>query len=122
MAWSREALEIAAVFKPRAYFIFSFDMVPIAQMEQNENSALLKRFGLSGGPENFSPVVVSVRLNPSSPYRVEARDGSLVLEGAGRAIGNVELQRSPDYYKRTLANGKPIMDIARRSSGATSST
>ncbi len=34
MAWSRDALEIAAGYKPRAYFIFSFDLVPIAEMRQ----------------------------------------------------------------------------------------
>ena len=32
MAWSPEALEIAAEFKRKAYFICSFDMVPISEM------------------------------------------------------------------------------------------
>ena len=34
MAWSRGALEAAASYKRKAYFIFSFDMVPISAMER----------------------------------------------------------------------------------------
>ena len=112
MAWSHEALEIAARFKPKAYFIFSFDMVPIEQMEQNENTRAPEEIRLVGGPDGFPPVVVSVRLNPASPYRVEARGETLVLEAGGQMVSSVELQQSPDYYRRKLANGKPIMDIA----------
>jgi hypothetical protein len=112
MAWSHEALEIAATFKPKAYFIFSFDMVPIAQMELNENTRAPEEVRLVGGPYRFGPVVVSVRLNPGSPYRVEARDGVLALEADRQTVAQVELQQSPAYYRRTLASGKPIMDIA----------
>ncbi|HYK87303.1 MAG TPA: radical SAM protein, partial [Acidobacteriota bacterium] len=111
MAWSREALELSAAYKPKAYFIFSFDMVPITHMDQEENTKAPEEVRLVGGPYRFQPVVVSVRLNPSSPYRVEASDGSLVLSLYGRAIAGVELQKSPEYYRRTLASGKPIMDI-----------
>ena len=38
MAWTADALEIAAHFKRKAYFIFSFDMIPISGMEQKEHS------------------------------------------------------------------------------------
>lgn len=111
MAWSREALDVAARYKPKAYFIFSFDMVPIAQMDQGENTKAPEEIRLVGGPYRFHPVVVSVRLNPASPYRVEAREGALILALDGHAVAGVELQRSPEYYRRTFANGKPIMDI-----------
>jgi hypothetical protein len=36
----------------------------------------------------------------------------LVLKLEGHPITDVELQHSPSYYDRTLANGKPIIDIA----------
>jgi hypothetical protein len=111
MAWSRPALEIAASYKPKAYFIFSFDMVPITQMDQEEDTRAPEEIRLTGGPYDFHPVVVSVRINPSSPYRVESSQGMLVLYLEGHVVAGVELQRSPDYYHRTLANGKPIMDI-----------
>ncbi len=112
MAWSREALKIAEGYKRKAYFIFSFDMVPIAQMEQNENTKAPEEVRLAGGPYDFQPVLVSVRLNPASPYRVEARDGLLMLELERHPIAAVELQHSPAYYQHSLANGKPITDIA----------
>ncbi len=112
MAWTPEALRIAADFKLKAYFIFSFDLVPISEMEQKEYLSAPEEIKLTGGPYDFRPVVVSVRLNPSSGYRVEAEEGSLVLRLGGKTIAQVQLQRAPDYYRKTLANGKPIADIA----------
>ncbi len=112
MAWAPEALNVASKYKRKAYFIFSFDMVPIAEMGQSEHAKAPEEVRLAGGPFHFKPVVVSVRLNPSSPYRVEVRDGMLVLELEGHPVANVELQASPAYYEKSLASGKPIMDIA----------
>jgi len=112
MAWSREALGIAEGFKRKAYFIFSFDMIPIEQMAQNENTKAPEEIRLVGGPFRFKPVIVSVRLNPFSPYRVVAEDGKLILKLEGHPVAGVELQHSPSYYQRSLANGKPITDIA----------
>ena len=76
MAWSREALEVAARYKRKAYFIFSFDMVPISAMNQDENTKAPEEVRLVGGAFGFRPVIVSVRLNPASPYRIEAEDGA----------------------------------------------
>ena len=112
VAWSRASLEVASRFKRKAYFIFSFDMVPIAQMGQDENVKAPEEMRLAGGPFNFRPVVISVRLNPESPYRVEEEDDRLVLKLDGHTITHVELQPSPGYYGRSLSSGKPIMDIA----------
>lgn len=112
MGWSSEALEIAAQFKRKAYFICSFDMVPIAEMGEKEHARAPEEIRLSGGIYDFRPVIVSVRLNPASPYRVEAEEGALVLKADGRPVAPVELQKPPDYYTRTLSNGKPIADIA----------
>ena len=112
MAWSREALQISARYKPKAYFIFSFDLVPISQMDQAENIKAPEEVRLVGGAYHFKPVIVSVRLNPASPYRVEACEGGLVLRLEDTGIARVELQKAPAYYQRELANGKPIIDIA----------
>ncbi len=111
MAWSSDALAAASAYKPKAYFIFSFDMVPISAMDQGEDTRAPEEIRLVGGPYSFRPVVVSVRLNPGSPYCVEVRQERLLLSLEGHAVADVELQRSPEYYRRTLASGKPIMDI-----------
>jgi hypothetical protein len=112
MAWAPEALEIAANFKLKAYFICSFDMVPISEMEQKEHIKAPEELRLVGGPNNFHPIVVSVRLNPASPYRIEADGDALLLKADGQTVASVELQPSPEYYRRTLTSGKPISDIA----------
>lgn len=112
MAWAPEALELAVGYKSKAYFIFSFDMIPISEMGQNEHLKAPEEIRLVGGPYGFLPVIVSVRLNPASPYCVEADGNDLVLKLDGTLIALVELQKTPDYYKKTLANGKPIADIA----------
>jgi hypothetical protein len=112
MGWSPQALEVAAGYKRKAYFIFSFDMVPISGMDQGENVKAPEEIRLTGGVFNFKPVIVSVRLNPDSPYRVESESGDLVLKLDGNAVARVELQQSPAYYDRRISNGKPITDIA----------
>ena len=112
IAWSREALEVAAGFKPKAYFIFSFDLVPISQMDQSENTRAPEEIRLVGGAYDFRPVIVSVRINPNSPYRVVCEAGSLILSLEEEPIAGVELQKTPAYYQRSLSSGKPIMDIA----------
>ena len=112
IAWSPTALQVAAAFKPKAYFIFSFDLVPISEMDQAEHQKAPEEIRLFGGGFNLHPTIVSVRLNPHSPYRVEAEDAGLVLYLQQEPIANVELQGKPDYYQRALSSGKPIMDIA----------
>jgi hypothetical protein len=112
MAWSPEALEIAAGFKRKAYFICSFDMVPISGLGQQEHLKAPEEIRLVGGPYGFRPVIVSVRLNPSSPYRIEVEDGALLLRAENQTIAGAELQKSPEYYGRNLESGKPIADIA----------
>jgi hypothetical protein len=110
VSWSPGALAVAADHKRKAYFIFSFDMVPISGMENKENIKAPEEMRLTGGPYNFRSVVVSVRLNPDSPYRVEYEDGSLTLKLDGEAIAGVELQKTPEYYRETISNGRPVAD------------
>jgi hypothetical protein len=112
MAWSPTALETAASFKRKAYFIFSFDMVPMKEMQQKEFSKAPEEIRLVAGPYNFSPTIVSVRLNPESPYYLDSGEEDLILKLNDRTLAHVELQKSPEYYSRTLADGKPVTDIA----------
>ena len=99
--------------KPKSYFIFSFDQKPLAQL----GAAALRRppeeIALSGGPYGLRRTIVSVRVNPDSPYRI-ARDegGALRLSLEGRDLAQVELPPMPEYYRHTLANGKSVMETA----------
>jgi hypothetical protein len=72
-----------------------------------------EEIALTGGPYELRRTIVSVRVNPDSPYRV-ARDeaGALRLSLDGREIADVGLPPMPEYYRHTLANGKTVMETA----------
>ncbi|MBI2822137.1 MAG: radical SAM protein [Acidobacteria bacterium] len=112
VAFSEDALRVASGFKPKAYFIFSFDLIPISGMRQRENLRAPEEILLENGLQHFRPTIVSVRLNPASPYRVEIFEGKLRLFLEGQAVCDVRLQEVPEYYRRALSNGKPVTDIA----------
>ncbi len=113
ISFSEDALRVASGCKPKAYFIFSFDLVPISEMRNEENVRAPEEIRLSGGKLGFRPTIVSVRLNPASPYQVVlSAEGALALTLEGEEICGVEFQKVPEYYKRALASGKPITDIA----------
>jgi hypothetical protein len=113
LSFSKDALRVASGYKPKAYFIFSFDLVPISSMEQDENLHVPEEICLENGPLDFRRTIVSVRVNPTSPYRVEiSPEGALILNLDSIGITNVHFPVTPEYYHRKLANGKPIVDIS----------
>jgi hypothetical protein len=126
VAFSDDALRVAAGMQPKSYFIFSFDMIPIKEMgARREDLSAPEEICLAGGPWNFRRTIVSVRLNPHSPYRVEINEeGRLVLTlQAGRnGTGTNEVQQDPvcevqyrarpPYYDRTLSSGRPLDEVA----------
>ena len=112
LAFSEDALRAVAGAKPKSYFIFSFDRIPIESMGRAENLRAPEEIALVGGPRGFRRTIVSVRILPGSPYLVDLRDGKLVLLAGGRPIADVETQETPSYYRRSLASGKPITEMA----------
>jgi len=99
--------------KPKSYFIFSFDQKPLTQL----GAAALRRppeeIALTGGPHGMRRTIVSVRVNPESPYRVSRdEESSLRLSLEGRDLAGVEVPPMPEYYRHTLANGKTVMETA----------
>jgi len=95
--------------KPKSYFIFSFDQKPLAELGAAALQRPPEEIALSGGPYGFRRTIVSVRVNPESPYRVD-RDLRLSLEG--RELAEVILPSMPEYYRHTLSNGKTVMETA----------
>ncbi len=99
--------------KPKSYFIFSFDHRTLPEL----GSAALRRppeeIVLTGGPYRLRRTVVSVRVNPDSPYRVrDDGSGMLRLFLDDRPIADVGLPPMPEYYRHTLDNGKSVMEVA----------
>jgi hypothetical protein len=113
ISFSEDALRVASGFKPKAYFIFSFDLVPISEMPKQEHLRVPEEICLVGGKRNFRRIIVSVRVNPNSPYLVEiSEEGEPVLKLEDEEIAGARFQKTPEYYQRTLSSGKPIVDIA----------
>src|SRR5215510_7858158 len=99
--------------KPKSYFIFSFDQKPLTELGAAALQRPPEELALTGGPHGLRRTIVSVRVNPSSPYRVaRGEEGALRLSLEGRAIAEVGLPPMPEYYRHTLANGKTVMETA----------
>ncbi len=99
--------------KPKSYFIFSFDQKPLAQLGAAAKRRPPEEIALTGGPYELRRTIVSVRVNPDSPYRIERGEAdTLQLSLEGRVIADVGLPPMPEYYRHTLANGKSVMETA----------
>ena len=59
--------------KPKSYFIFSFDQKPLAELGEAARRRPPEEIALGGGPYDLRRTIVSVRVNPASPYRVAPR-------------------------------------------------
>ena len=99
--------------KPKSYFIFSFDQKPLAQLGEAAKRRPPEEIALTGGPYGLRRTIVSVRVNPDSPYRVARHgEGGLRLQLEGREIAEVGLPPMPEYYRHALSNGKTVMETA----------
>ena len=99
--------------KPKSYFIFSFDQKPLTELGEAATRRPPEEVALTGGSYGLRRTIVSVRVNPDSPYRVSRDDaGELRLSLDGGVIADVTLPPMPEYYRHTLANGKTVMETA----------
>lgn len=115
IAFDRSALteNEAGEVKPKSYFIFSFDHKPLKELGEAALRRPPEEVSLSGGPWNLRRTIVSVRVNPSSPYQIaRSEDGELELSVDGRRLADVALPPMPEYYRHKLENGKSVMEIA----------
>jgi hypothetical protein len=98
--------------KPKSYFIFSFDQKPLAQLGEAAKRRPPEEVSLSGGPYGLRRTIVSVRVNPDSPYRAMGGEAGLRLSLDGREIAEIALPPMPEYYRHPLENGKTVMETA----------
>ncbi|CAL9290088.1 radical SAM protein [Streptomyces sp. SudanB182_2057] len=112
-ALSDTANEAAGDVKPKSYFIFSFDHGTLPELGEAALRRPPEEIILTGGPYDLRRTVVSVRVNPASPYRVAAdEEGLLGLYLDGTRIADVGVPPMPEYYRHTLSNGKSVMEVA----------
>ncbi|NEE54136.1 radical SAM protein, partial [Streptomyces sp. SID8455] len=99
--------------KPKSYFIFSFDHRTLPELGAAALNRPPEEIVLTGGPYGLRRTVVSVRVNPDSPYVVRGgEDGALGLYLDGARIADVGLPPMPEYYRHKLSNGKSVMEVA----------
>jgi hypothetical protein len=98
--------------KPKSYFIFSFDQKPLTQLGEAALRRPPEEISLTGGPYDLRRTIVSVRVNPDSPYRIALDETGLKLSLDGRVIADVGLPPMPEYYRHELENGKTVMETA----------
>ena len=112
IAFTDAALRWSAHHKTKAYFIFSFDLVPVSDMAQSENLRAPEEIALVGGPHGLRRTIVSVRVNPASPYGVDVEDERLRLRCNGEPLANVLVGPSPGHYAAPLPSGKAMTEVA----------
>ncbi|MYS78023.1 radical SAM protein, partial [Streptomyces sp. SID5926] len=99
--------------KPKSYFIFSFDHGTLPELGEAALRRPPEEIILTGGPYDLRRTVVSVRVNPASPYRVAADEhNQLGLYLDGKRIADVGVPPMPEYYRHKLSNGKSVMEVA----------
>lgn len=115
IAFTKEAF-IKEDYKTKDYFIFSFDKVPLAKMQKDENWHAPEEIRFYGGSFQLLPTVVSVRIAPQSPYKIKVRQKNekqiLTLYYYDSYIADVEYPPVPEYYKQTYQMDKPVNEIA----------
>ncbi|MBI2820099.1 MAG: radical SAM protein [Acidobacteria bacterium] len=114
LGWSEapQSESSANSYQRKSYFIFSFDRTPIEQMAGRENLRAPEEIALVGGQRGLRRTIVSVRLNPASPYKLERTGEKFSLHLDGELICPVEFPPEPVHYRKTLASGKPVSEIA----------
>lgn len=112
IAFTESALQVASGYKPKDYFIFSFDLVPLSEMKEHEAYRSPEEIRMTGGPYDLQPTITSVRVNPASPYVVELHGGILWLVCEGVRLAELEFPPIPGYYDQQLSSGRKISEIA----------
>src|SRR5207249_6267541 len=73
------ALELASDALVKSYRLFSYDLMPMKDMQRKEHRKITEWFMMRGGPYGLRPVTVQTTLNSKSPYVIDAVDGKAKL-------------------------------------------
>jgi hypothetical protein len=110
--FSESSLKQGTDYKTKDYFIFSFDLADFEEFKQGEQWKAPDEIRLSGGDWDLKPTVVSVRLNPKSPYQVKLDEGCVSLFLGETRICEVEYHPLPPYYLNRTQCGKSPKEVA----------
>jgi hypothetical protein len=105
------ALDATAGSLVKSYRLFSYDLIPMSQMERNEARKVPEYFFIFEGPYDLRAIKVQTSMDPNSPYVVDVVDGRLVLTANGEVLCNVAYPISPAYYHKKTPEGVAYHEI-----------
>ncbi|MBE7439023.1 MAG: radical SAM protein [Spirochaetales bacterium] len=103
---------LAGSYKAKDYFIFTFDHVPLKNQGEGIRFRVPEEIRIEGGPFALLPTVVSVRVNPQSPYKIGLNHGQVSLSLNEEVLGEVRFPPEPAWYRHTTASGKKPGEVA----------
>lgn len=99
-------------YKTKDYFIFTFDHIPLVEQSEEYRFKAPEEIKIYGGIYDLLPTVISVRIDPDSPYKVVLEDQKIVLKLNNEKIANVEFPPIPKWYQYKTQSGKLPNEIA----------
>ncbi len=99
-------------YKSKDYFIFSFDHVPLSEQPEEYRFKAPEEIKILKGIYNLLPTVISVRIDPNSPYLITTEDEKVVLKINQDTLAEVEFPPIPSWYNHSTASGKFPNEIA----------
>jgi hypothetical protein len=111
LSFDHEVFARTVAYKPKDYFIFSFDLITLADQSKDIAFKAPEEIRLFGGPYQLAPTVVSVRINPESRYKVAWGEVGPELFMAGQSLGKVDFHGIPTFYGESLSTGHRISEI-----------
>jgi hypothetical protein len=105
------ALELASDALVKSYRLFSYDLMPMKDMQRKEHRKITEWFMMRGGPYGLRPVTVQTTLNSKSPYVIDAVDGKAKLFLEDHEICDVHFPHPLKYYTRKFPDGTAYHEI-----------
>ena len=99
-------------YKSKDYFIFTFDRVPLESMQKKEYRYAPEEIRFFGGRYHLRPTIVSVRIHPNSPYKIQKKEDKYALYVEGEYLADVEFFPIPSYYKEKYSFPRPVGEVA----------
>ncbi len=108
----KESFSIGKPYKSKDYFIFSFDHIPLKDLQDGADTLAPEEIRISGGHFQLKDTVISTRNNPHSPYKMTLVDGKPTLKLGETSVGTAEYPPIPSWYRHKTASGKLPGEVA----------
>lgn len=109
--FNKSVLESTENYKPKDYFIFSFDHVSLKDMSEDVKFKAPEEIRVHSGPYKLKPTVISVRISPNSPYSVKLHENKPSLFLNEEFLGLLDFHEIPPFYGKELSTGHQISEI-----------